>query len=152
MTLTNFEFLDDRNYFITTLCNGDVDEFEKFFSKLFDFRDPKIKRNELDVNKIKQLLLKDNQTCQLKISKECLGSQKLQVEHLIPVSTNKLNKSLRNLKAPPGKKVPTQSFGSNHISNLVLACEKCNSLKKHRLPDEFQNLIDLIRENAHKFD
>jgi 5-methylcytosine-specific restriction endonuclease McrA len=149
--MTHFEFLEDRYFFITTLCNGDTNEFDRFFLKLFDFRDPIIKRKELDVNKVKQLLLIDNQTCQLKISKECLGDQKLQVEHLIPVSTNKLNKSLRNLKASPGKKVPTQSFGSNHISNLVLACEKCNSLKKHRLPDEFPNVVDLIKENVHKY-
>ena len=49
-----------------------------------------------------------------------------QVDHLIPLSSNKLNKELRQLKAVAGKKVVTQSIGSNHINNLVLACRNCN--------------------------
>ncbi|MBK7431316.1 MAG: HNH endonuclease [Bacteroidetes bacterium] len=32
-----------------------------------------------------------------------------------------------------GKKVATQSFGSNHIDNLVIACANCNNHKKHRI-------------------
>jgi len=89
--------------------------------------------------------------CQLNLSNDCLGNQKLQVEHLIPLSSNKLNKRLRKRIAPPGKKVPTQSLGSNHISNLVLACEKCNRMKKHRLPDEFPEVIEIIKKNISKY-
>jgi len=55
------------------------------------------------------------------------------IDHIIPLSTNKLNKELRKVKPLPGRKVLTQSFGSNHINNLILACSKCNGYKKHRL-------------------
>jgi hypothetical protein len=36
--------------------------------------------------------------------------------------------------APSGKKVPSASYGSNHLNNLVLACTNCNNTKKHRFP------------------
>ena len=35
-----------------------------------------------------------------------------------------------------GKKVLTQSFGSNHKNNLILACKNCNLHKKHRMEKE----------------
>jgi 5-methylcytosine-specific restriction endonuclease McrA len=40
------------------------------------------------------------------------------------------------MKTELGKKVPAQSFGSNHMDNLVLACEKCNREKFNQLPME----------------
>lgn len=55
------------------------------------------------------------------------------VDHLIPLSSNKLNKELRKQLAEKGKKVKTQSFGSNLIDNLVIACNNCNNYKKHRI-------------------
>lgn len=69
----------------------------------------------------------------------------INVDHLIPLSSNKLNKELRQLKALKGKKVLTQSFGSNNLSNLVLACKKCNSYKKHRFLSkaELKRILDL---------
>lgn len=59
----------------------------------------------------------------------------LVLDHFIPLSSNTLNKLLRKLWAKPGRKVPTQSFGSNHPDNLVLACQRCNAYKKQRVPD-----------------
>lgn len=150
--MNTFEFKEDKKYFVDLLCGGNEEKFDTCFSKLFDFRDPRIKRDELNVQKIKKILLRMHTSCQLKISPACSGNQHLQVEHLIPISTNKLNKSLRLIKAPPGKKVTTQSFGSNHLSNLILACEKCNNLKKHRLPDEFPEVIELLKKKAGDFD
>jgi len=55
------------------------------------------------------------------------------VDHYIPLSTNELNKKLRNLKAEPGKKVKSQSFGSNDLDNFTLACSRCNGFKKHKI-------------------
>jgi 5-methylcytosine-specific restriction endonuclease McrA len=149
--MKTFEFIEDKKYFVDLLCGGDEVEFDRYYSKFFDFRNPQIKRNELNVRKIKIILLGKQNSCQLKLSPTCSGIQCLQVEHLIPISTNKLNKKLRNIKASPGKKVPTQSYGSNHLSNLILACEKCNSMKKHRLPDEFPVVIELIKKRANDF-
>ena len=149
--MKSFEFVEDKKFFVDIFCSGDEEEFDRYYSKFFDFRNPQIKRKELNVHKIKTILLEKHISCQLKLSPTCSGVQYLQVEHLIPISTNKLNKKLRNIKASPGKKVLTQSFGSNHLSNLVLACEKCNSLKKHRLPDEFPVVIELIKKRAGDF-
>jgi 5-methylcytosine-specific restriction endonuclease McrA len=144
--MNDFEFEEDKKYFVDLFCDGDEEDFDKHYSKLFNFKSPNEKRKELNVKQVKEELLQKHSTCQLQISPACMGSSYLQVEHLIPISTNKLNKKLRNIKPILGKKVPTQSFGSNHISNLVLACKKCNSLKKHRLPDEFPKVVEIIKE------
>lgn len=53
---------------------------------------------------------------------------------MIPLASNVLNKELRGIKGQGGKKTPSQSFGSNHPSNFVLACRRCNALKKNRMP------------------
>jgi 5-methylcytosine-specific restriction endonuclease McrA len=58
----------------------------------------------------------------------------VEVDHLIPLSSNVLNKKLRKMKGENKKKVPAQSFGSNDLSNFILACSRCNAFKKHRLP------------------
>ena len=70
--------------------------------------------------------------CMLKL--ECCDLESgTAIDHMIPISSNKLNKELRNLKAEKGRKVKTQSFGSNHIDNLIIACNNCNNRKKHRM-------------------
>jgi 5-methylcytosine-specific restriction endonuclease McrA len=56
-----------------------------------------------------------------------------QLDHLIPLSSNELNKRLRALPRVGKAKVARQSFGSNHADNLILACKRCNAFKKHRL-------------------
>jgi 5-methylcytosine-specific restriction endonuclease McrA len=149
--MKKFEFDEDKKYFVDVLCNGNEEIFDKYYLKLFDFRDPQIKRKELNIEEVKAKIKTKQKTCQLRISPDCMGDYFLQVEHLIPVSTNKLNKKLRNIIATPGRKVPSQSFGSNHISNLILACEKCNSLKKHRLPDEIPIVKELLKKRVYYF-
>ncbi|MFW5911012.1 MAG: hypothetical protein ACOCUJ_04145 [Thiohalospira sp.] len=44
--------------------------------------------------------------------------------------------------------MPSQSFGSNAIRNLVLSCRRCNAFKKNKMPSEGQVLHVLcVREN-----
>lgn len=134
--MNNFQYKEDYNFFLNKLANNDVDLFENKFSKLFDFRDPKIKR--LEFNKIrkdfyKKLIEKYGEVCQLKLRSDCSSIKKFDVDHFIPLSTNELNKQLRGLKPQNGKKVITQSFGSNDIFNLRIACKRCNAYKKHRI-------------------
>lgn len=134
-----FEFVEDEKYFANILCNGDIGILESKYSKMFDFRSPIVKRKEFNVirNKIySELVTKYGKICMLKMHPDCSPEKKLVVDHLIPLSSNILNKKLRGLKAELGKKVKSQSFGSNNVSNLILACERCNSYKKHNLPDK----------------
>jgi 5-methylcytosine-specific restriction endonuclease McrA len=141
-----FMFPEDQQFFQELLC-GERGDFSKYGS-LFDFRSPILKRQEF--NKImKQVRLQlENlygKVCQLQCSDLCDIERGINVDHLIPLSSNKLNKELRQLKALKGKKVLTQSFGSNNLSNLVLACKKCNSYKKHRFLSkaELKRILDL---------
>jgi hypothetical protein len=132
----NFEYKEDFNFFLNKLTDGDVSLFEKKYHKMFDFRDPKIKRDEF--NKIrndifKKLVSEYGKKCQLNIHKDCSKEKVFDVDHYIPISTNELNKKLRGMKPQNGKKVPAQSFGSNDISNLRIACKRCNAFKKHKI-------------------
>src|ERR687895_52403 len=73
-----------------------------------------------------------SRNCQLQFVEGCEINNPVAIDHVIPISSNVLNKHLRKSKPlVAGKKVPTESFGSNDMSNLVLACAKCNSNKKH---------------------
>lgn len=103
---------------------------------MFDFRPSAVKRKEFNLmrNKIfKKLVLKYGEKCQLNIHPDCSREEKFDVDHFIPLASNKLNKILRKLKPEVGKKVLSQSFGSNDISNLKIACKRCNSFKKHKI-------------------
>jgi len=60
--MNSFEFVEDKNYFVEMLSNGDEEEFDKLFLILFDFRNPMVKRKELNVEKVKHFLLKEK-TC-----------------------------------------------------------------------------------------
>lgn len=134
--MNNFQYKEDYNFFLNKLAKGDKILFAKKYLKLFDFRDPSIKRKEFNKirnNLYKKLVLKFGEKCQLRIHPDCSKEKVFDVDHFIPLSTNKLNKEIRGIKAEKGKKVPSQSFGSNNISNLKIACKKCNSYKKHRL-------------------
>jgi hypothetical protein len=71
--------------------------------------------------------------CQLNIHPECNRDGIFEPDHIVPLSTNELNKKLRVIKPTGIEKVLAQSFGSNHIKNLTLACKRCNAFKKHRL-------------------
>jgi len=132
--MIEFEYEEDRIFFDDLFDEiGGVEEY----SELFDFSDPSIKREAF--NKIRnqvfdELRNKFGDVCMLKYHDDCNNSAE-QVDHLIPLSSNVLNKSLRNMKGEKGKKVATQSFGSNQKMNFVLACARCNSAKKHRIPN-----------------
>jgi len=129
----NFEYEEDKKYFAALL--DEIGGLENNYG-LFDFRSPDIKRSEF--NKIRNsvflgLLEKYGSICQLHCHEDC-SNKATQVDHLIPLSSNILNKKIRSIKGEKGKKVPAQSFGSNHESNFVLACVRCNAYKKHGFP------------------
>jgi hypothetical protein len=64
-------------------------------------------------------------------SVRCTGRAEV-VDHVVPLSSNRLRKALR-VAAEPGRKVPTQEIGSAHLPNLVGACRACNSRKHQTL-------------------
>lgn len=114
-----------------------LDLFPKKYRSLIpafvDERDPEEKRAEF--NRMRDHLFDflqrtDGLSCQLNLE-VCDPSRGFDVDHLIPLSSNVLNKSIRKIRAERGKKVPTQPFGSNNPLNLVLACKACNARKKH---------------------
>ncbi|MDD4762190.1 MAG: hypothetical protein PHZ25_04180 [Candidatus Pacebacteria bacterium] len=138
----NFEYPEDREYFANLLTGGDVKKLEKEYNECFDFRHFAIKRYEF--GKIKKRVLKEftekyNGKCQLKLSPKCDEKSGLEVDHIIPLATNELNKKIRGMKRFSSAKIEPQSFGSNHSKNLTLGCHNCNNYKRHRFifPDWF---------------
>jgi 5-methylcytosine-specific restriction endonuclease McrA len=133
-----FEFPEDEKYFRHYLC--DIGETLERYESLFDLRPPAIKRAEFNSRRtllLKSIREKYKDRCQLHFEGICDEQSGWVVDHLIPLSSNVLNKSIRHMSAALGKKVLTQSFGSNHPNNLILSCTKCNSCKKHNfLPRE----------------
>ena len=134
-----FKYPEYEQFFRDLLC--EVGEDLSKYASLFDLREPpNVKRRELTRQKYKrawnQLEEKYGRICQLQFVEGCEIHNPVAIDHVIPLSSNVLNKHLRKSKPlVAGKKVPTESFGSNDISNLVLACAKCNSNKKHRFLD-----------------
>jgi len=131
----NFEHPEDEVFFHELLC--EKGESVERYAALFDFRDVAAKRrafNAARVSLLAQLRARHGSVCMLRYSKACTGGRDaLSIDHVIPLSSNKLNKEIRHLVPLPGRKVATQSIGSNHLANLVLACAACNGAKKHRL-------------------
>jgi 5-methylcytosine-specific restriction endonuclease McrA len=147
----HFTYPEDARYFADILTAGDIEKLERDYGQLFDFRDPKIKLAEFSsrYNHLKQAVIKrDGETCSLKLLPECQGGWV--IDHVIPRSSNVLNKTLRHLGHEPGKKVPAQSFGSNHIDNLVLACKACNGEKFNHLPTNTCSWLALVRTRSHR--
>jgi hypothetical protein len=131
-----FEHAEDREFFAKLLAGGDEKRLQGEFSDYFDFRDAAIKR--LEFNKIRkkvlaELIEKNGEVCQWHIHLECSREKIWELDHIIPLSTNELNKKLRGMVRVSNQKVPAQSFGSNHPKNLVLSCRRCNAFKKHRI-------------------
>ena len=132
-----FENIEDLDYFETLFkMHGGV----KSNADYFDFREPTIKRKEFNklAKKVRdELISKYGLVCQLNLISSCTNTPD-HVDHFIPLSSNELNKKLRHMGTSKVdgkvKKAPTQSFGSNHNVNFVLACAKCNNHKKHRFP------------------
>lgn len=122
--------------------NEDFEFFRELFGNYynesyFDFRSPEIKRlefNKLRNDVFKLLTNKYGLTCRLNFKNICDDNSGYVVDHLIPLSSNELNKKLRKMIASNSKKkVPSESYGSNDICNLVIACNKCNNHKKHKI-------------------
>lgn len=131
-----FEYKEDQQFFEVLLCKDGQSIND--YSKMFDFRNPPIKRAEF--NKIKNhimevLISRHGSICMLDFDGICEIKSGLVIDHLIPLSTNKLNKDLRQMNSKKGKKVSSQSFGSNNIENFALACNNCNRFKKHKILD-----------------
>tara|TARA_R110002020_G_scaffold52867_3_gene148301 strand:+ start:103 stop:549 length:447 start_codon:yes stop_codon:yes gene_type:complete len=143
--MIKFEYPEDQLYFEKLLLHNGFSNIMDF-ANMFDFRLPEIKRKEFNRirnNRLEELKSIHGLRCMLNLHC-CDLSSGVAVDHLIPISTNKLNKVLRNLKAEKGKKVKTQSFGSNHIDNLVIACNNCNNYKKHRILESNEMIPILI--------
>ncbi len=142
-----FKFPDDEEFFRHLLCKPDEDISK--YELLFDFRSAIVKRKEFNyqyTHLLSRLYGQCGTMCQLQCQSVCDIRSGITIDHLIPLSTNELNKKLRHLPAPPGKKVPSQSFGSNHPNNLVIACCSCNNHKKHRfLPSDSMKRILQIK-------
>lgn len=130
----SFEYPEDEQFFSSLLADGDKERLWAEFMRRFDFREPSLKRTVFD--KLKKLVMEEmvqegRTRCELHLVADC-DNQNLVLDHIIPLSSNELNKHLRKMTAPEGKKVPTQSFGANDRENFLVACAKCNNFKKHR--------------------
>ena len=130
LTELQFNYIEDQSWFEVLL--KDIQRSHL----LFDFRNPNVKRNEYKQirNKIVAEKIKEHGIiCQLHYQGVCDVSSGITLDHVIPLSSNVLNKALRGMKANQGKKVLAESYGSNHPHNLILACKACNAHKKHRM-------------------
>jgi len=85
---------------------------------------------------LKELIEKYGIVCQLKIHGDCSKIEKFEIDHIIPLSSNELNKKLRGMTRFSIEKVERQSFGSNNMKNMTLVCRRCNAFKKHKFFDK----------------
>ena len=139
-----FQYPKDRDFFSNLLAGSNVKKLYAEFPDYFDFRHPAIKRWEFNKNRKKiliKLVSKYKKKCQLQIHPDCSINGKFEPDHIIPLATNELNKKIRHMTMSPNSKVPAQSFGSNNLKNLTLACKRCNAFKKHRIILPFLNLV-----------
>ena len=129
-----FRYREYEVYLSDRLC-GEGESLAKY-SSLFDFAEPSSKRRALSPAKYKAawaaLQARHGRQCQLRYCEACDIDNPAAIDHVIPLSSNELNKIWRIKPLLPARKVAAQSFGSNDISNLVLACTACNAKKKHR--------------------
>lgn len=137
--MIDFEYPEDKLFFERLLINGTKTRIENF-QNYFDFRNPIEKRKEFNSKRksvLNQLVERHGLNCMLRLGC-CDMKSGTAIDHLIPLSTNKLNKQLRQVVPQIGRKVPSQSYGSNHIDNLIIACSNCNNHKKHKILDSEQ--------------
>jgi 5-methylcytosine-specific restriction endonuclease McrA len=130
----NFEYKEDKIFFQHLFKEFGGLEINH---DLFDSSDPLLKRqafNRIRNKVFRKLQDKFGDICMLNFHADCANSAD-QVDHLIPLSSNILNKTIRAMKAEKGKKVSAQSLGSNNDRNFVLSCSRCNAAKKHHIPD-----------------
>lgn len=107
----NFQFQEDLYFFEKLLCQNS--ETIESYIHLFDFHPVTEKRKEF--NRLRKHILvefsnKYGSICQLNYSKNCDINSGLAIDHLIPLSTNELNKALRQIKPLEGRKVISQSI------------------------------------------
>ncbi len=142
-----FEFFEDREFF--EILFRDVGPLDSW-AHLFDFTLQDQKRasfNKLRNKMFSKLMAHHGPVCHLAYPDICTVMPDA-IDHIIPLSSNILNKQ-RGVEAKPGKKVLTQSIGSNHPNNFALACNRCNSHKKHRFlePEHLARVILISEEN-----
>jgi len=138
-----FEYPEDKVFFMNLFRCDKEKDFDSRFYRFFDFRLPDLKRKEFNGkrNTLYRSYFAEGRVCQLKLIDTCSQSGSFAIDHMIPLSSNELNKNIRKLEAMKGKKVQTQSFGSNHRDNLLLACRECNDFKKHRMGNFLKEII-----------
>ncbi len=128
-----FRYLEDKKYFADILCGGDIVRLENEYKDYFDFRPASIKRKEFNF-KIKKLFpivfKRAKGICQI-----CNIAKGKEVDHIIPIASNQLNKKFRKMKPIIAngnfKKVLAENYGSNNLINLQLVCKSCNRKKWH---------------------
>jgi 5-methylcytosine-specific restriction endonuclease McrA len=107
---------------------------------LFDFETPSSVKRAITSKRADVFLFRGTDRCMLEMPPHvstrgrsvcCTGRAEV-VDHVVPLSSNRLRKELR-VAAEPGRKVPTQEIGSAHMSNLVGACKACNNRKLQSL-------------------
>jgi hypothetical protein len=130
-----------RLFFERMLCrNGETLEI---YADLFDFGSVRAKRSafaRIRTARLNELVDRFGSICMLQFAPDCNVASGLCLDHLIPLSSNKLNKELlgtTTFRDADGnfRKAPTESFGSNAPRNLVLACTNCNSFKQSKFLD-----------------
>jgi ribosomal protein L44E len=128
-----FKYKKDKQYFVDLIADGNTTVLEKKYSNLFDFRSLSVKRAEYNAHKqelFNILFKRANGICQI-----CKSAKGVEIDHIVPLASNQLNKKLRKMRPIKinGKlrKVPSESYGSNKLVNLQLACRPCNRKKWH---------------------
>lgn len=144
INIIDFKFLEDKKYFTDILCGGDVEKLEKNCKEFFDFRSPSIKRKEFNVKK--RALLPPIFKCAKGMCQICKSSKGTEVDHIIPLASNQLNKKFRKMHptivSGMLKKVPSESYGSNNLMNLQLTCKSCNRKKWNNFEASLKILSD----------
>lgn len=123
---------EDLEYFLKRF--GVEKEEAERIAPFFDRRPALKKRREFNAICAKakaDLLQRFGPTCMLGYAGVCDPASGWEVDHLIPLQSNVLNKQLRGMERVQPKKVPSQSYGSNEPCNLILACRRCNGHKKN---------------------
>ena len=144
----NFRDEQEKQFFMELLCS-DQDSINDF-GYLFDFREPKDKRSEFNRKRSRILAFlidTEGANCILHFG-NCDLKSGYNIDHIIPISTNIINKHVHKMPAEKGKKVKTESYGSNDIYNLRIACQNCNLEKKHRFLTREE--MKVILENKEK--
>lgn len=146
--MINFKYQENKDFFVKLFNTTEslIDQFGDYF----DFREVDVKRKEFNLDRkglLEEIVKERGLKCELGISKNCDLASGIQIDHFIPLSTNELNKKLRNATHEIGRKVTSASYGSNNKENLLLACKNCNYLKKHRFVKKDKDSYFLLMFN-----